>query len=98
MSLRRCKSEIDAKEFASWKAYYRLEPWGDDWQQAAMIASVTHNNMQTIYAMQGAAGGVSVEPDYRDEGDFMPQFGRQKKRRKRLSARDSEAAARARYG
>lgn len=24
-------------------AYYRLEPWGDDWEQAAMIAAKIHN-------------------------------------------------------
>jgi hypothetical protein len=34
---------MDAVEFEEWKAYYRVEPFGDDWQQAGTIAAATVN-------------------------------------------------------
>lgn len=30
---------------ATWEAYYRLEPWGDDWTQAARIEAAIKNTM-----------------------------------------------------
>ena len=29
-SVREAQHRIDAREFAEWRAYYRLEPWGED--------------------------------------------------------------------
>ena len=29
---------MDAVEFAEWQAYYRIQPFGDDWAQASTIA------------------------------------------------------------
>lgn len=29
---------MDAVEFAEWQAYYRIQPWGDDWAQADLTA------------------------------------------------------------
>ena len=30
-------------EFRSWQAMYRIEPFGDDWLQAAVITAKIHN-------------------------------------------------------
>lgn len=38
--MREAQERIDSAEFAEWLAYYNLDPWGDDWQQAAMIGSL----------------------------------------------------------
>ncbi len=29
-SVREAQQRIDAREFAEWRAYYQLEPWGED--------------------------------------------------------------------
>ena len=39
--MKEAQERIDSHEFAEWMAIYNLEPWGDDWQQAALIASLT---------------------------------------------------------
>ena len=31
-------------EFEEWMAMYDLEPWGDDWKQAAMVAAMVRNS------------------------------------------------------
>lgn len=30
-------------QFDEWLAYWALEPWGDEWDQAAHICAATHN-------------------------------------------------------
>jgi len=40
-------SEIQPRLLDEWIAYHRLEPWGDDWEQAAMIAAKIHNTNVT---------------------------------------------------
>lgn len=42
-SVRQCQLEIDAREFQEWQELYKQEPWGDDWLQAAVIASSNVN-------------------------------------------------------
>lgn len=39
MSVRRAKQEIDALEFQQWLLLEEMEPFGDDWLQAGVIAS-----------------------------------------------------------
>lgn len=36
-------SDIEPALLDEWEAMYRLEPWGDDWEQAAMIAAAVKN-------------------------------------------------------
>lgn len=36
--MRELQERMDAVEFAEWKAYYRIYPFGDDWAQADMLA------------------------------------------------------------
>lgn len=37
--VRLLQKRLDSQEFLEWMAEYNLEPWGDDWQQAAMISA-----------------------------------------------------------
>lgn len=32
---------MTSREFGEWKAYFALEPWGDDWNQTRAIAAAT---------------------------------------------------------
>ena len=41
MSVREAQQRIDSAEFAEWQAFALLEPFGDEWRQAATIAHVT---------------------------------------------------------
>jgi hypothetical protein len=42
-------ASITREQFNEWIALYRLEPWGDDWQQAAMLAAAIHNSAGKSY-------------------------------------------------
>lgn len=35
---------ISSREYAEWVALYDLEPWGDDWPQAAIVAASVLNS------------------------------------------------------
>lgn len=35
--------EITPEEFDEWWAYYTLEPWGDEWRQACLVAAEAAN-------------------------------------------------------
>lgn len=37
---------IEPWRLAVWEAYYRLEPWGDDWMQAAKIEAAILNGYE----------------------------------------------------
>jgi len=36
--VRELQERMDAVEFAEWQAYYRIQPFGDDWAQASTVA------------------------------------------------------------
>jgi hypothetical protein len=38
---------INSREYADWMAVYLKHPWGDDWEQAAMIGSTLINLKRT---------------------------------------------------
>ncbi|HEV3416655.1 MAG TPA: hypothetical protein VG056_07580 [Pirellulales bacterium] len=46
-----------ADQFAEWREYYQLEPFGDDWRQTALLAFIS--------ARKGGARHCTIE-------DFMP--------------------------
>lgn len=54
---------MDVKTLATWTAYYRISPWGDDWRRSGRLASVI-----------ASAAGVRVDGDFEDK--FMPGGGR----------------------
>lgn len=86
-------------EFAEWKATYRIEPWGDDWRQAAYIAAEVHNAGAKQWAAALAAGGQETKIEFRNPTDYIPYARRSKpKTQRRRTAEESEAAARERYG
>ena len=57
---------VPAKTLALWSAFYRVEPWGNDYEQMAVQSSLI--TMQT--AMIAATNGAEFNP--RDVADFMP--------------------------
>jgi hypothetical protein len=58
-------------EFREWQAYYALEPWGEDWRQAGLLAAVLCNVLGSR-----AEGEPAAEP-----ADFMPAAHREARKR-----------------
>lgn len=56
MDASRALSEIEPAQFEEWQAAYDLEPWGDDWKQAALIAATIRNSAM-------GATGEAVQPE-----------------------------------
>lgn len=56
---------MDSDEYVDWMAMFQLEPFGDEWRQAATPAAAIHN------AMGGKKKGGAFTPD-----DFMPTGNR----------------------
>lgn len=56
---------VDSREFAMWRAYYEVEPWGEE--RADLRAGIIAH---TTYTMRKGKGGKTLSP-----ADFMPQFG-----------------------
>jgi hypothetical protein len=54
---------IEPSKFDEWMAMYRLEPWGDDWKQAAMIAAKVHN----AATVDNPIAPASLIPNYANE-------------------------------
>lgn len=50
-------------EFVRFRVYRAIEPWGDDWDQAAMVAATMANSMRS----KGKAAKLT---------DFRPQYTR----------------------
>lgn len=40
-TLEECKRRMSQAEFRHWQALYRIEPWGDDWQQTRAMAAAS---------------------------------------------------------
>lgn len=70
MSVRRAQTEIDAAEFAEWRAYYELEPWGQERAdlRAGIVASVIANTAPGRH-------GKAFMPV-----DFMPRYGERRRK------------------
>lgn len=45
--------ELTPEQFDEWQAFERIEPFGDEWRQAATIASCSHNTGLLAVAAQG---------------------------------------------
>jgi len=61
MTVEQLLDGISAAELAEWQAYYRFEPFGDEWQQTSYLCAMTGN------AAGGKKGGGRFKPQ-----DFMP--------------------------
>ena len=65
MGVAECQRRVDAREFAEWMAFCRLEPFGE-WRadlRAGIVACVVAQSM-------GGKGAKTFRPE-----DFMPKFG-----------------------
>lgn len=52
-------AELPAGTLDGWWEYYKLEPWGDDWERSSMIASQVLN---TMMAMAPRPDGDELDP------------------------------------
>ncbi len=85
-------AEMPAGLLDEWSAYFELEPWGQEWDQAGTIAAVIHNAMLPIHQCLGIKDGRPTEP-----ADFMPHI-KTKRRKRRLTDAEDQAMGRARAG
>ena len=71
-------------QYEQWQQYYKVEPWGDDWTQAGLLAAVFHNELTDIKAM--VSGKAPKRDEYRDPADYVPGKAKKKptKTRKQL--------------
>lgn len=43
-------ASMEPHEFDEWMAEHNIEPWGDDWRQAGIVAAEIHNGFSAIVA------------------------------------------------
>ena len=72
------KQRLTEREFIQWHAYYKLEPWGDDWYQTA--------SLMALYANSKSKKGTTYDAD-----EFIPfrdveDTGRHKRRKEAIRA------------
>ena len=67
--------EATPQKVAIWEAFFKLEPWGCDWERTATLAQAVSNTV-------AACHGVKRKNLYK-LADFMPMswFGRKKNRK-----------------
>jgi hypothetical protein len=66
--------ESSPRKIAIWEAFFRVEPWGSDWERTAIMTQVISNTI-------AACHGVKSKNHYK-LADFMPSnwFGRKQRR------------------
>jgi len=90
------------EQFLEWQAYYTIEPFGDDWEQAAITACEVRTFM--LILISGLAGESIREKNLPQPKDFVPKTPTTRQAEKSRSSRDIidsdvfEAACRARFG
>lgn len=67
MSVRRCRQEVDSREFETWKRYYEIEPWGEEREDYRLALMRADQNI--------LHGGKSISLE-----KLMPQFGKRQRR------------------
>lgn len=53
-------AELEPRQFDEWLAEHNLEPWGDDWRQAGVVAAAIDNGFAAVAT--AFAGGEAPEP------------------------------------
>ena len=56
------KQSVSSDEFVKWRAYYRVEPWGDEWLQTSSVMSMLFNHWRR-------RGVPAAKPD-----EFIPKL------------------------
>lgn len=73
---RRAINEISISDFMDWLAFSEIEPYGGEWHQASMVASVAANELRMIAA---GFGGEKLKPEDMYSTDaFVPGVGERK--------------------
>lgn len=75
---------ITSEQFAEWIAFYRCEPFGENWLQTSYVCAMINNVVATKQS-------DSVDLDF-----FMPSFAKEKKRA--ISVNQDEMEMMARFG
>ena len=95
---------MDPRQLDEWIASYKLDPFDDDWQRTAVLASEIRNLRQYMVAQMSAMAGHKSDLNLSTPLDFLPgDAGKQAKRavkqqRHTLTAKQSEARAKQRWG
>ena len=82
---------MDPGMFSQWLEYYQLQPWGDDWLQAGVVASTAKNYI--VMAMSANAGERVKDSDLSTPEDFVPSRKKRKKKKKSMGATLQESLA-----
>lgn len=63
--MRQLQDEMDAWEFAEWRAAYRVQPWGDDWAQTQLLADMMWQSTKTPEPQWAVPRhfGIGITPD-----------------------------------
>ena len=69
MTVREAQDRIDAREYALWRAYYEIEPFGEE--RADLRAAIIAMTIANVFRGRGRS--------YKAE-DFMPDFDRRVRR------------------
>jgi len=72
--------------FTEWIAYYRLEPFGDEWLQTSYLCAIVRNLVATR------------ESELVDLDHFVPDFGTGYKKTKQFDAAAHESQMAAMFG
>ncbi len=60
--------EMTPRQFAGWWQYYRLKPWGSDWQRTSMATARSLNTMRAV------AGVEMTEANSYEDDFLMPKW------------------------
>ena len=77
MSVKRAQREIDADEFAWWRAYFQLERWDetrDDWRTGILAATMANGLRGLSDMVLAANGGRPGHHTPYAPTDFLPQY------------------------
>lgn len=75
---------ITPQQFNEWIAFNSLEPLGNEWEQAALVAATLHNELETIRCM---FGGQS-KPVFHQVDDYIPTSKPKEKRVRRMTVQE----------
>ena len=68
-TLQEAMSRCDSRQYAEWRAYYEVEPWGEE--RADLRSAIIACTIANVHRGKGKA----FEP-----GDFMPEFDKPAKK------------------
>ena len=73
--------DIPAEVFDEWLAFYHVEPFGEEWLQTSYLCSIVLNLL------------AKNKNDLLELDDFVPKFGKKRRRKKREKGRVQKTLA-----